>query len=124
MWSMMAPARRAQARASRRSDRTQVRSSWRVTGNANRGSTANAWSRSSKHRSGVLRMTPRGSNPTRSKRARTSSENRTSAAARTKSTPEPPGPPGLRNSEPILRAGSVAGCLMSASEIRSPSGWS
>jgi hypothetical protein len=70
----MAPPRRAQALASARSERIQTRSSARVTGKAIGGSTATAWSKVSKQRSGVLRMIPRGSKPTRSKRARTSSE--------------------------------------------------
>ena len=38
-------------------------------------------------------------------------------------TPLSPGPPGLRNSEPMRCAGSVAGSRVSASEIFAPSGW-
>ena len=76
----------------------------------------------SKHCSAVLRMMPRGSKPTRSKRARTSSVYRNGPAPTTKSTPEPPGPPGLRNSEPIRRRGSVAGSRVSAIEIVAPLG--
>ena len=104
MWSRIGPPRSAQARATARSDWIQTRSSARVTGNWNGvQKAATASSRVSKQRSGVLRMIPRGSKPTRSKRALTSSEYRNGPAPRTKSTPEPPGPPGLRNSEPILR---------------------
>jgi len=40
------------------------------------------------------------------------------------STPEPPGPPGLRNNEPILRLGLLALSLMSASSMLAPAGWS
>ena len=48
-----------------------------------------------KHRSGLLRMMPRGSNPTMSNRSRTSWVKRNWAASTAKSTPEPPGPPGI-----------------------------
>jgi hypothetical protein len=40
------------------------------------------------------------------------------------STPEPPGPPGLRNSEPILRLGSLAGSRARARVICPPLGLS
>ena len=53
------------------------------------------------HSAGLDAPTPRGSNPTRSKRSRTDCgmvPTRLTAA----STPDSPGPPGLTNSEPIL----------------------
>ena len=58
---------------------------------------------------GVDSPTPRGSKPTRSKRAFTSSGS-SSTRKWTDSIPEPPGPPGLTKSEPIRVASSVAGC--------------
>jgi hypothetical protein len=75
-----------------------------------------------KHRRAELRITPRGSNPTMSNRARTSALNRIGAAKSTMSKPEPPGPPGLTNSDPIRRAGSLAGSRSTAIEIVPPSG--
>lgn len=68
-----------------------------------------------------LRATPRGSNPTTSNRRRISSLNWPEAKM-ARSTPEPPGPPGLSTSEPIRAAGSVAGRRASARAIRSPPG--
>ena len=38
--------------------------------------------------------------------------------------PEPPGPPGLTNSDPIRVVSSVAGCRVSASLIVPADGWS
>ena len=61
------------------------------------------------HRMAVLEFTPRGSNPTMSKRLRSAGGKRLVAPSRTKSTPDPPGPPGLMNSDPIRVALSVAG---------------
>jgi hypothetical protein len=56
--------------------------------------------------------------PTRSKRAWTSREYSSCPARRTKSTPEVPGPPGLRKLEPSLRAGSPAGSRISQRDLR------
>ena len=78
-------------------------------------STASASLKLSKQRNGALAAMPRGSKPTRSKSARTLSENRNLPPKRTISTPEPPGPPGLRNNDPILCLGLLALSLMSAS---------
>ena len=89
--------------------RSRCRSSSRVSGNANGVKYGSHSSALSKQRSGVLRMMPRGSKPTRSKRARTSSVYSCGPAPTRKSTPEPPGPPGLRNSEPMRRAGIGGG---------------
>src|SRR5439155_26680273 len=75
-----------------------------------------------KHQSAVLHATPRGSKPTMSNQARTSPEKRNGAAKRAKSTPEPPGPPGLMKIDPIRRAGSAAGSLTTAIEIAAPTG--
>ena len=80
-----------------------------------------------KHRMGAEAPTPRGSNPTTSKRASTSGVQIVCAApSLTSSTPEPPGPPGFTNSEPMRRAGSLAGRRISASEMVGPPGssWS
>ena len=74
----------------------------RATGRCRRGR-----SRSSMQRTGLLELTPRGSKPTRSNRSRMALRELL-APSRTKSTPEPPGPPGLTISEPI-RAPSVRG---------------
>jgi hypothetical protein len=74
MWSRIGPPRSAQARAQARAARIQIRSSSRVTGKGNGARAATASSVVSKHCRGVLRATPRGSKPTRSKRARTCGE--------------------------------------------------
>ena len=71
-----------------------------VSGNGNGGRIEIASSKVSKQRSGVLRLIPRGSNPTMSNRAR-SSRGSNLATARTNSWPEPPGPPGLSINEPM-----------------------
>ena len=102
----------------------QISSSAGVLGNANGVKIGAHCLLFPKQRSAVLRLTPRGSNPTRSNRARTSSVKRKGPAKSVKSTPEPPGPPGFRNSEPIRAAGLVAGRRTSASEIVAPFGWS
>ena len=107
-----------------RSERTQTRSSCGVTGKGNGAKAACASASVSKQRSGVLPMMPRGSKPTRSKRARTSSEPRERPTRRRRSTPDSPGPPAPKISEPILRLGSPAGRRLSASEIVGPPGWS
>lgn len=78
-----------------------------VTGNFCRCWAARASSSSSKHRSGVLPLTPRGSNPTRSYASCTSC-GYPLPVLRTEPTPDPPGPPGLMNSKP-LRFGRVGG---------------
>ena len=65
-------------------------------------------------RTGLLVLTPRGSKPTRSNRLRIALGNWL-APSRTKSTPEPPGPPGLMTSEPMRCDRSVAGSRSSAS---------
>jgi hypothetical protein len=122
MWFRIGPPLSSHAAATARSDSTWILSSWGVTGNGNGGRAASASLKDSKQRSGVLRLMPRGSNPTRSKRALTSAEKRAGPASRTRSTPEPPGPPGLRNIEPILAPGPDAGSLMSDSEISAPRG--
>jgi len=122
MWSRMGPPRSAQALAQVRSAWTQTRSSARVTGNGNGARAARASSVVSKHCSGVLRATPRGSKLTRSKRARTSSEYRNGPTAWRKSTPEPPGPPGLKKIDPTRRAGSLAGSRVRARVILAPRG--
>ena len=67
-------------------------------------------SRLSMQRISVLAFTPRGSKPTMSKRLRRPSGScPDSPAARTNSTPDPPGPPGFTSSEPMRSLGSVAG---------------
>jgi hypothetical protein len=124
MWSMIGPACCLHALASARSDCSQAASSAPVIGNARPVSTPSDASRLSKQRSGVLRMIPRGSKPTRSYRARTSGENKNGPAPRTMSIPDPPGPPGLRNTEPRRRDGSVAGSRANLSLIVAPWGWS
>ena len=68
-----------------------------------------------------LAPTPRGSQPTKSKRW-VAIASAGGGAVRTKSTPEPPGPPGLAKSEPIRRAGSAAGLRISARSIVRPCG--
>src|SRR3712207_3616130 len=73
MWSRMAPPCRAHAPANSSSDARWTSSSSGRSGYGNGGRIAIAWSRVSKHRSGVLRLVPRGSNPTMSKLARNSS---------------------------------------------------
>ena len=70
-----------------------------------------AWSRFPKHFNAVLLTMPRGSKPTRSKLARRFGEYRNGAPKTANSTPEPPGPPGLRNTDPTRWSGSVAGNL-------------
>ena len=57
-------------------------------------------------RMGELPFTPRGSKPMMSKRRRRASEKKPASAAwRTKSTPDAPGPPGSTTSDPIRDAG-------------------
>ena len=80
-----------------------------VTGS---GSAERYASMSASQRTGVLRPTPRGSKPTMSKRSRMAAGKIVVASCRTKSTPDPPGPPGLVTSEPMRRARSVAGSRM------------
>jgi hypothetical protein len=92
----------------KRSASIQISSSSGVSGNANGVNHGPHSSALRKQRRGVLRLIPRGSKPTRSNRARTSS-GKSPDANRTKSTPEPPGPPGFTNSEPIRRFSSAAG---------------
>ena len=72
---------------------------------------------------GVLPPTPRGSNPTTSNRARTAADT-TWRACSAYWIPDPPGPPGLITSDPIRRAGSLAGSLITGSENRrQPGRW-
>ena len=60
-------------------------------------------------RMGELEFTPRGSNPMMSKRLRSAFEKKpASSLARTNSTPDAPGPPGLMTSDPIRAERSVA----------------
>ena len=87
----------------------------------NGGITDNVASKEGKHCSGVLRITPRGSNPTRSKRARNDS-GRNWPIERTMSTPDAPGPPGLTNSEPIRCPRTAAGRRIRAKDTVAPSG--
>ena len=77
-----------------------------------------------KHWTAVLAPTPRGSNPTMSKRARTLAEKIRAASCGRSLVPEPPGPPGSQNNVPIRLAGSVARCLANARLILSPRGCS
>jgi hypothetical protein len=121
MCARIGPPRRAHAPASARSAARCTFSSPGVTGKANGGNTDTAWSKVSKQRNGVLRMIPRGSKPTMSKRPRSSS-GRNWATPRTTSTPEPPGPPGLMNSDPIRRWGEPAGSRISDRKIFAPAG--
>jgi hypothetical protein len=66
-----------------------------------------------KHCMAVRAPTPRGSQLTQSKRARNSAGK--SPNAREKNClPDAPGPPGLKNSTPRRRAGSLARCLITA----------
>ncbi len=124
MWSAIAPPFFWHVALSRVSSAATSASSSAVIGKAKGGKTEKDSSRDRKHSNGELLMMPRGSNPTRSKRARTSSLKRNGPAPSTKSTPDPPGPPGLRKIEPILAAGSVAGSRTSDSEICVPPGTS
>ena len=64
-------------------------------------------SRSAEHLIGWLRATPRGSKPTRSNFSEISLL-KYRLANSAKSTPDPPGPPGLSTIAPIRLAGSVA----------------
>ena len=105
MWFRIGPPHSAQARSAW----IQTRSSWRVTGNGNGARAATASSVVSKHCRGVLRATPRGSKLTRSNRARTCGEYSSRPIACRKSTPEPPGPPGLKKIEPMRAPGPDAG---------------
>src|SRR5262249_33997037 len=75
-----------------------------------------------KQRIGALRATPRGLKRTMSNLARIFGDQKAVAAPRTKSTPEPPGPPGFTNSEPIRCAGSVGGSLIGAMPMVAPRG--
>ncbi len=70
--------------------------------------------------SGAVPPTPRGSHETMSKRRLTSSLKGPSLPR--KSTPDPPGPPGLVISVPIRASGSVAGSRASARLIVGPVG--
>ena len=124
MWSMIGPARAAQAASNKPSDSIHSRSSALVTGNANGAMSITARNSStvSKHSIGALRAIPRGSNPMMSKRARTRSENMNRPTAWMKSTPEPPGPPGFVKIEPIRFDGLLAGSRVIARRIVGPSG--
>ena len=70
---------------------------------------------------GIEPPTPRGSKPTTSNLARTAADTwlRASCAYW---TPDPPGPPGLTTSEPILVPGPVAGSRITGSEKRRHAG--
>ena len=72
------------------------------------------------HCSGAVPPTPRGSQETMSKRRLISSLKGPSLPR--KSTPDPPGPPGLVISVPILASGSVAGRRANARLIVAPVG--
>ena len=74
MWSRIGPALRSQKSSSAMSVWRYIRFSSSVRGKAKgAANTAIAWSSDRKQRSGLLVMMPRGSNPTMSNRARTSS---------------------------------------------------
>jgi hypothetical protein len=121
MWARIGPPCRAHAVANVSFAARCTFSCPGVTGNGNGGRTDTASLNVWKQRNGVLRMTPRGSNPTMSKRPRSCS-GKTCATPRTTSTPEPPGPPGLMNSEPMRCWGFPAGSRISAREIFAPLG--
>ena len=76
-----------------------------------------------KQRTWVEPFVPRGSNPTMSNLLRISWERKVEAV-RASATPEPPGPPGLRNSVPTRLVGSAAGTLNSATRTFAPLGLS
>ncbi len=71
---------------------------------------------------GELWPTPRGSKPTMSKRWLSASNSPAPAVACRKSTAGPPGPPRLKNSDPIRFAWSFAGTRATAMLIALPSG--
>ena len=77
---------------------------------------ARASSALSKQRTAVLSPTPRGSQLTMSNRSRTSRGKNRYHGGNT-SEARVPGPPGLKNSVPMRRPGSVAGRLINASSM-------
>jgi hypothetical protein len=101
MWSMIAPPRWSQASARYPS----AAATTATPANVNGSSSQNAGSHCRgvpKQRNGVLRAMPLGSKPTTSNRAR-SSGGKSAAIARTRSTPEPPGPPGFISADALSR---------------------
>ena len=125
MCSAMRPPFFAHCASIARSEAIQAASSSSVTGNGNGAISDAPWRLLPRHRRGVLRATPRGSNPTMSNRSLTSGGNRDGPSNSTRSTPELAGPPGLTKSEPRRSLGSpVARRRTSAIEIVPPVGLS
>ncbi|CAB5041387.1 unannotated protein [freshwater metagenome] len=100
---------------------TALLSSSAVSGERSPASCSSA-AASSRHSTGELAATPRGSKETKSN-ALVSSEGKAAAAEVRNSRPDPPGPPGLMTSEPIRSdADPVDGWRMRASSVVGPEG--
>ena len=106
-----------------RAEVTKARSWAEPHGNATDipASAADCAPRSAKHRTSAEKFVPRGSIPTMSNRASTSDERKVDAWAAME-TLDPPGPPGLTKSVPILCLWSGAGSRSTATSVVAPLG--